>query len=251
MVRGQTRLDRFSTRGKRALCCSARLDSSWPKRRVSYGCLGHPKSTLVHAPSLAQPLACGLGTKARWHWSGSAVLREFISRFRKQSMWNTIIQRNEWFEERAAKLLHRLLQSGVAAPPMVFSYSYAALRIFEVAKSYGCQCVLGQIDPGPEEQRLVERLHKNYGGDQLEFPPDSYWSRWRQECELADKIVVNSDWSSRLLEGELSQARSSMLYRWPMNPKESLVLERLLDRKGRCQAHLVKTDHLGCCSSGK
>jgi glycosyltransferase involved in cell wall biosynthesis len=61
--------------------------------------------------------------------------------------------------------------------------------------------VLGQIDPGPQHILTEERL----AADRPEFgpppepPPASYFDKWRHECELADWIVVNSDWSRESL----------------------------------------------------
>ncbi|MEL6929742.1 MAG: glycosyltransferase family 4 protein, partial [Cyanobacteria bacterium J06600_6] len=32
------------------------------------------------------------------------------------------------------------------------------------------------------------------------YPNDRYWSDWQQECKLADRILVNSNWSAQALE---------------------------------------------------
>ena len=37
----------------------------------------------------------------------------------------------------------------------VFAYSYAAEGIFKFARERGWRTVLGQIDPGPAEERIV------------------------------------------------------------------------------------------------
>ena len=79
-----------------------------------------------------------------------------------------------------------------------------AEEIFKFAKDRGWRTVLGQIDPGPAEERIVADLdntsaikHKHW-----EPAPADYWKRWRNECALADKIVVNSEWSKDALLGE-------------------------------------------------
>ncbi len=82
---------------------------------------------------------------------------------------------------------------------MVFSFSYAAKRVLRAAKSLGCKTVLGQIDPGPVEMEIVQRLETESGATKTEWPPKSYWNQWRRECDLADCIVVNSDWSRQAL----------------------------------------------------
>jgi glycosyltransferase involved in cell wall biosynthesis len=77
------------------------------------------------------------------------------------------------------------------------SYSYAALEPFRYAKANGWKTLLVQIDPGPEEERIVAeevvRVAK-LAGDWQPAPPE-YWNNWREECKLADRIVVNSEWS--------------------------------------------------------
>ena len=37
---------------------------------------------------------------------------------------------------------------------------------------------------------------------QFKRPPVDYWSRWREECAIADRIVVNSSWSYDALLAE-------------------------------------------------
>jgi glycosyltransferase involved in cell wall biosynthesis len=76
----------------------------------------------------------------------------------------------------------------------VFAYSYAAEQIFKFAKDRGWRTVLGQIDPGPADERLLAGLHAKFG-IRWEAAPKEYWDGWRNECELADQIVVNSSWS--------------------------------------------------------
>ena len=39
-------------------------------------------------------------------------------------------------------------------------------------------------------------------GSSWERAPKTYWSEWRRECALADRIVVNSSWSRDALVGE-------------------------------------------------
>ena len=149
--------------------------------------------------------------KTRWHAelnsmntvgnNFSAGVFEATELIRRSSSWDCIIKRNEWFGARASSAFQKQISRG--EKPVVFSYSYAARQIFEVAKSAGCKCILGQIDPGPGEMQLVQRLATTWGDDTFTKPPESYWDNWRIECELADKIVVNSEWSRELLIQEL------------------------------------------------
>src|ERR1044071_1498620 len=41
---------------------------------------------------------------------------------------------------------------------------------------------------------MIAGLHEKYGIT-WEAAPKEYWDGWRSECELADRIVVNSSWS--------------------------------------------------------
>jgi glycosyltransferase involved in cell wall biosynthesis len=128
---------------------------------------------------------------------------EATARFRKAPTWDHIIARNELFQRQALRFLKKIPPP--AAPgesPRVFSYSYAALEIFREAKRRGWRTVLGQIDPGPGEDALVRKLRQEnpaWAGAAEASPPPGYWDRWREECELADRIVVNSPWSRDLL----------------------------------------------------
>jgi glycosyltransferase involved in cell wall biosynthesis len=110
--------------------------------------------------------------------------------------------RNDWFQRAAIHELSRISRGRHAIT--VFAYSYAALEILRFARAEGWRTVLGQIDPGPLEQRIVSKLYAGRPDQRAQWtpPPDVYWERWRQECEVADRIVVNSSWSRSALEAE-------------------------------------------------
>ena len=81
------------------------------------------------------------------------------------------------------------------------SYSYAAAELFTFARRKGWRTVLGQIDPGPAEEEIVSELHAATPERAVtgHGRPTAYWSEWRRECALADRIVVNSSWSRAAL----------------------------------------------------
>lgn len=116
------------------------------------------------------------------------------------SLWKKILAENALFQKEATKMV---FDGALGAKKHVlFSYSYAARELFREAKKRGWTTVLGQIDPGPGEQRLVDELRNQYPqwvNDGGAVPPASYWDEWREECDLADRIVVNSEWSKSLL----------------------------------------------------
>ncbi|MEB3310429.1 MAG: glycosyltransferase family 4 protein [Snowella sp.] len=126
---------------------------------------------------------------------------ELIQKFQKTQDWDTIINRNQWFQKQTIKMLKKLAPS-FQQTPILFSYSYAALELFRFAKQQGWLTVLGQIDPGIFEEKIVTQLYTRYSqyGTDWQPAPQSYWQNWQEECQLADVIMVNSQWSRQLLE---------------------------------------------------
>lgn len=112
--------------------------------------------------------------------------------------WGRMLARNEWFQDRALRALRAVNRSYPKSRFILFSYSYTARRVFEFARSCGWPTVLGQIDPGLFEEKLVTALYREHGqAGRIRLPPPAYWASWREECLLADRIIVNSEWSYR------------------------------------------------------
>ncbi len=128
----------------------------------------------------------------------SALAFELKASLARENGWKLIGQRNEWFQKQAVTQLARNHRNGNHT---VFAYSYAAAEIFKLARTRGWRTVLGQIDLGPADERIVGDLHKS-AGLQWKPAPKEYWESWRVECSLADRIVVNSAWSRDALLGE-------------------------------------------------
>lgn len=124
---------------------------------------------------------------------------EAMSRLQRTAAWEQIEARNAWFQRSARQTFLRQLKK-FDRPPVVFAYSYAALDILKAAKAEGCVTVLGQIDPGPFEFELVMSLYERAGRVLAEQPSAQYWDAWREECAVADRIVVNSEWSKSGLQ---------------------------------------------------
>lgn len=130
----------------------------------------------------------------------SLINFEISQKLQKTSAWDRMIARNYWFQKQAINRLKKLAPQ-LKTRPILFSYSYAALELFRFAKQQGWLTILGQIDPGPVEEEIVIQEYNRYPqyrGDWQPVPA-SYWQTWREECELADCIMVNSHWSSQLL----------------------------------------------------
>lgn len=116
--------------------------------------------------------------------------------------WGHMIARNEWFQEIALSGLEKEISFLLKKEkPVVFSYSYSGKRILEYAKKQGCTTVLGQIDPGPAEEDIVEQevIRNPELKPRWQRVPPGYWEDWRDECSFADHIIVNSDWARQAL----------------------------------------------------
>jgi glycosyltransferase involved in cell wall biosynthesis len=133
----------------------------------------------------------------------SVAAFELKSRLGGNNGWRLIHRRNARFQKFALTELSRVAKDVGDRHITVFAYSYAAAKLFRFARERSWTTVLGQIDPGPAEERLVGKLHE--AGDLLggwKPAPAEYWDAWRLECELADQIIVNSDWSRTALLDE-------------------------------------------------
>ena len=127
------------------------------------------------------------------------VKHELSYRRNKIDGWNKIIDRNSWWQQQVIKKLKEV--PSLDQPITLFAYSYAAQEIFRYAKERGWHTVLGQIDPGIAEEKLIyEKAQKKLSLQQKSnLAPLQYWSNWREECRLADRIMVNSQWSKQAL----------------------------------------------------
>jgi glycosyltransferase involved in cell wall biosynthesis len=96
--------------------------------------------------------------------------------------------------------------SRLKMPPheVFFGYSYASLEVLELEKKRGVFTVLGQTDPGPAEYRLVaEEIARHPEIAEAAHPfPSVHFDRNRREWQLADMIVVNSEWSRDAIVSE-------------------------------------------------
>jgi glycosyltransferase involved in cell wall biosynthesis len=110
--------------------------------------------------------------------------------------WPKILARNQWFQRKVVSFLRSQL-STFNSQLLLCSYSYTALEPFRYAKANGWKTLLVQIDPGPEEERIVaeEAARVPQLAADWQAAPPEYWAFWREECKLADRIVVNSEWS--------------------------------------------------------
>jgi glycosyltransferase involved in cell wall biosynthesis len=131
-----------------------------------------------------------------------SISHELLYMARALGGWPRIIARNDRFQRFA---IRALAAGGLGGRrTTVFAYSYAALEIFRFARKRGWRTVLGQIDPGPQEEAIVARLYKQCPEQLGRWTPapSEYWRLWKLECALADCIIVNSAWASSALKQE-------------------------------------------------
>ena len=133
-------------------------------------------------------------------FNSSLVAFEVLARVRRLRGWTRIIARNRWFQRKVVSFLRSQL-STINYQPILLSYSYTALEPFRYAKAHGWKTLLVQIDPGPEEEAIVaqEAARVRELAADWQPAPSEYWALWREECKLADRIVVNSEWSREAL----------------------------------------------------
>ena len=88
-------------------------------------------------------------------FNSSAILFEMLARARRLAEWETITARNQWFQRKVVGALTSDIGPQTSDSPILLSYSYTALEPFRYAKAHGWKTLLVQIDPGPEEERIV------------------------------------------------------------------------------------------------
>ena len=155
-----------------------------------------PKSYLASLRSRYHPELQSASIKAV---NNAQIAWELAHKSQQTTPWDKIIAQNSWWQKKALQILDKYQSHNNV---ILFSYSYGALKLFQYAKKRGWKTVLGQIDPGIVEEKLVVQKTKKHSHLQsaISTPPLQYWSDWRQECALADRIIVNSNWSNLALQ---------------------------------------------------
>jgi glycosyltransferase involved in cell wall biosynthesis len=150
------------------------------------------------AGKAAQRFHPELATVPVVHLGARRLLFEASARLRRRSGWEAIMRRNRLFQDVLLRRLEKSVLSDLAQGPGVcFAYSYASLDLLRAFKGIGWKTILGQIDPGIREEEIVaaeNARHPDLCPNWSPAPAD-YWRNWREECNLADRIMVNSEWS--------------------------------------------------------
>ena len=158
---------------------------------------------------------------------------ELWQRLLKRRGWPVNMARNTLFQKFAISKFDKLAMQHEQLA--LFSYSYAARDLFDEAKRRGWKTLLGQIDPGPEEERIVAAEHERYPklGSRWQPAPTEYWAAWRQEIDLADVVIVNSEWSKQCLIKEGVAAEKLQVIPLVYEFKKTVVADKLAETKSQ------------------
>ncbi len=131
-------------------------------------------------------------------FTGRTLAWELAARLRGLGGDARVAARNAWWPHLAVRALKTTASSHTG---YVFAYCYESRDLFHEARRLGLTPVLGQIDPGPVEDRKVAEIVRRWPQYRTPFQPgtEAYYARWREECRLAGHIVVNSEWSRTAL----------------------------------------------------
>lgn len=238
----------------RVLHAGGRLDTLL----TDYWSEGGSVATTGPAARLAQRFHPELADARIEHLGFSRIAFDLGSRIVRRNLWTTVLKRNDWFQRSMLRRLRSRNQNDLReSPGIFFSYSYAALELARFFRELGWKIILGQIDPGVREEQIVAAERKRHPEVKSNWTPapDNYWSRWKEECTLVDRIIVNSQWSREaLIEAGISNDKIRIVplaHDQPANPPPAndypdaftderplrvLFLGQILLRKG---AHLI------------
>lgn len=147
--------------------------------------------------SLSSRYHPGIPTRMVNHWTANAMARRLRGGIEAGSDYEGFIEEGSWFSQKIRDRLSR----GEVSPCTLFSYDTSAQELFQWAKPEGFCLVLDQMDPGRIEAELLAEEREKWPGWEPAAgrAPEAYHERRSAEWELADKIIINSDWSRNAL----------------------------------------------------
>ena len=103
------------------------------------------------------------------------------------------------FAVRVREALRR--RSDLGADTFFFTYDTGALETLEWCRERNLKCVLNQMDPNRVEVELVRAEEQQWPGWTAAAiqVPEEYFARREREWNLADRVVVNSEFSRQAL----------------------------------------------------
>jgi hypothetical protein len=136
----------------------------------------------------------------------------------------------KWFATKVRKHLEK--QELDPQIDYFFGFNTNCLETLEMLRTRRIMTVLDQVDPGlVEEEMILEEAERWPGWTKVPGRmPKSYWDRIKAEWELADLVMVNSEWS---LEALVQQRV----------PREKIIVVPLaIDLKQDQELRMVKTN---------
>lgn len=96
---------------------------------------------------------------------------------------------------------HWRAQAEMPKPGVFFGYDTASLEAMEYLKARGWACIVDQIDPCRVEAEIVQAEQRTWPGWEAQALaiPEEFFERHLQEWTVADRVVVNSEWSRQAL----------------------------------------------------
>ena len=166
-------------------------------RKLSAGKL-RPLAARFHADFNGQPSVVH-------SWNGRALGWEFLLRQKFSGSRPGLNSYHGFIEvgRRFARCVRDDLKRRTDLNPdsIFFAYDTGALEAFEWCREQKLKCVLNQMDPNRVEVELVraeENQWPNWALQNIQVPVE-YFVRREQEWALADRIVVNSEFSRQAL----------------------------------------------------
>lgn len=128
-------------------------------------------------------------------------LKSLWQEFKRREIHNQylgFVKYGRWFSIQTRESIRRI--NHITPDTLFFSYDTGFLETAEYVKSNGGKCVVCQIDPGKTGQRILKNecdLWPDWS--ESDEVPSEYNTRRQSEWDLADIIIVNSEWSKNAL----------------------------------------------------
>ncbi len=127
-----------------------------------------------------------------------------IEKVKHASLYNIPFKKGldiDVYECRIRKQFLKQIEKDQDKYQTLFTYNYSAYEGFLLANKLDKNCVLGQVDAGPVAGEIITELYKKEGvnlNNRIDYYK-KYLEKWKVECDIAQYIVVNSNWSKKCL----------------------------------------------------
>jgi glycosyltransferase involved in cell wall biosynthesis len=124
-----------------------------------------------------------------------------------------------------------------------YAYDTGALEALEWCREHGVKSVLNQMDPNRVEVELVQREEKQWRGWALQpvQVPEAYFVRREREWALADRVVVNSEFSRQALRQQGVPAEKLVVIPLCFEASDQTTGPRTTDHRSFSQRSVVSS----------